>query len=44
MYWPTAHGALSSAHELPSVVLEYVPVVHALHWRFAISEPAPVWP
>ena len=26
------------------MVLEYVPGKHALHWRFAISEPASVWP
>jgi hypothetical protein len=44
MYSPAAHGALTSAQALPSLVLENVPDAHALHWRLAISEPAADWP
>jgi hypothetical protein len=42
---PAAHGALTAAHALPSLVAENVaPAVQAAHWRSAVAEPAAVIP
>jgi hypothetical protein len=38
---PAAHGALTAAHALPSLVAENVaPTWQAAHWRSAVAEPA----
>ena len=44
-YVPSAHGALTSSHALPSFTFENVePTVQPAHWRSAVAEPGTDWP
>ena len=45
VYDPAAHGALTSLHESPPLIAEYVvPTWQAAHVRSAVAEPAESWP